>query len=398
MLKIYLYMTIIISIFGLSLGANAQNFNAAYRVNSAVITHYEIEQMQSLLEALGENPATSYKEAVDFLIHHRLLKVETQKFGFDVDENTIMNTLRNMAPDGDVDQFIANLGERGISRSTLDIYVEAQILRRSYAQFRGLTTRESHERVAQVINNIPDNVAESISISEIVLPYGEYGGRIPARLQYKIIRNRLNQGESFAALARQFSRAPTGPSGGQIPDIPLEGLNPELQSQVDGLAPGQITPPIETEGAIIIIRLNGYGEIRNSLPRTATLTYVDIFIGGNPDNTKAQARSIMSNIQSCGHAEAVLDKYSGSKKIENKKLSELSTGVSLALSRMETGTQALFERENGTSILYLCERKIEVPEDIQEVIDNRAKGKVVEDQLDGVLRDLRASASIVKVD
>ncbi len=394
--------TLIASLFFLGFAAPSYSadFSAAYRVNSTVITNYEIEQMSLMLQATGASSDSAHSKAVEFLINDRLIRKEAARIGLDVDSNTIASTLDTMAGGaGKGPDLKAEFISRGIDSSTVDTYVSSQILKRTYAEIRGKSNNVTAEERIQNIQSIPDQITKTVSVSEIVIPYAEYGGRIPARYQRKLIMERYRSGESFAQLAREFSRSETGKNGGAIPEIPLEGLNPQLTSIISGLNPGAIGRPIETEGAIILIRLNGYGENRRSLPRDPLVSYIDLFIN-NSNGLKAssqEADNLLAEVRTCKHAKAKIGVLPNSNFYEDIPVSTLSSGVALALARMETGTSAKFERETGTSVLYLCDRQIKVPEELQQAVNSRAVNESLESQMDGLLRDLRASAKIVKL-
>lgn len=378
----------------------AVDFSAAYRVNSSVITNYEIDQMSLMLQATGTSPDSAYNRAVEFLINDRLIRKEAARIGLEVEPIVIERTLDTMAGgSGNGADLKSEFISRGIDSSTINTFVTSQILKRTYAEIRGNRNNVTAEERIQNIQRIPDQVTQTVSVSEIVIPYAEYGGRIPARYQRKVILDRYRSGESFASLAKEFSRAPTGQNGGRIPEIPLEGLNPQLSSIISGLNPGNVGKPIETEGAIILIRLDSYGENRQSLPRDPLVTYIDLFINGSNglNRSSQEANKIMADVRTCKHAKAKIEVLPNSNFYEDVPVSTLTSGVALALARMETGTHGKFERESGTSVLYLCDRQIKVPEELQQAVNNRATNESLENQMDGLLRDLRASAKIVKL-
>lgn len=392
--------SIMLSVLLMASPLAAADFSAAYRVNSQVITVYEIDQMSLLLDALGGSGKDPRQRAVEYLINDRLMVQEAARVEMEVEPILITRTLDSMAGgDGKGVELQQKLLDLGIEAKTIDTYIKSQIMKRSYAQARGSNRPIKSEERNQRINNIPDQVTPTVSVSELVIPYAEYGGRIPARYQYKLILERLAAGDSFDSIARKFSRAPTAKDGGKLPDIPKEGLNPQLTELITGLEPGSLAKPIETEGAMIIIRLNGYGENRQSLPRNPEVTYVDLFISasGGLNASKATASKLQAEVQSCKFAKSKAASLPNSQVHENEAVNTLSSGIALALARMEVGTSAIFERENGTSVLYLCDRQIKVPEEVQAAVDSRVITESVDAQLDGMLRDLRASAKIVKL-
>ncbi len=365
----------------------AQNFNPAYRVNSQVITYYEIEQMTRLQRFFGTPEGSAHSKAETFLINDRVLRSTLGDFLDQIDANMVKNAVNRLAGDQGADALYSAAAEANIDRSTIDNYATAQILRRTYAQSSGIDPSVQSERTAQRIYAIPDQVTQTVSISEMVIPFAEYGGVTPTRFEVNKILDRLRQGESFASIAREKSRAPTASNGGQLRQIPAEGLNPQLQGLISGLAPGQVSDKIETSGAIVLIRFNGYGEIRTSLPRTDIVSYVELNAG-----SQAQAQQLKNQIRNCAQAEDYIGSLAGSKKVEDVSTSSLSNDLLLQINRMESGTSQI----NGNRILFLCTRGVEVPEQFQEAVNARATNEVLDSKVDGLLAQLRASASIIK--
>ena len=386
--------------FALPFSAIAQDFSAAYRVNSEVITHYEIDQMALMLEATGTNPENSQEKSIQFLINDRLIRVEAKRIGFNVEDNVVAQTLDRMAGgEGQGEGLRREFNDLGINDDTINTYASSQVMRRTYADIRGVGFNVSPEEITQRINNIPDQVTKTVKFSELVIPYAEYGGRIPARYEYKKILERLSKGQSFASIARELSRSPTSENGGALQEIPEPSLNEQLSQIVATTSPGKIAKPIETEGAMIIIRFNGYGELVQSLPRDPKVTLVDLFVSdaSGLSASVTNARNIYADVQTCETAEAKIGQYPSSLKMDNVAVSSLSSGMSLAVARMEVGTRAIFERENGTSVIYLCDRQVTVPEEVSAAVQNNVRNEAIEGQMDGMLRELRAVANIVKV-
>jgi peptidyl-prolyl cis-trans isomerase SurA len=80
-----------------------------------------------------------------------------------------------------------------------------------------------------------------------------------ARKKIQMIEARLKQGEDFAKLAQAFSEDPqSAPNGGDmgfIPESALQQADPETRRVILSLAPGQISPPLRTQGGWQILKL-----------------------------------------------------------------------------------------------------------------------------------------------
>jgi len=80
-----------------------------------------------------------------------------------------------------------------------------------------------------------------------------------ARKKIQMIEARLKQGEDFAKVAQAFSEDPqSAPNGGDmgfIPESALQQADAETRRVILSLAPGQISPPLRTQGGWQILKL-----------------------------------------------------------------------------------------------------------------------------------------------
>jgi peptidyl-prolyl cis-trans isomerase SurA len=80
-----------------------------------------------------------------------------------------------------------------------------------------------------------------------------------ARRKIEMLNSRIRQGEDFAMLAQNYSEDPnTAPNGGDlgfIPESALQKVSPELQKNIDGMTPGQVTPPLHMQEGYRILKL-----------------------------------------------------------------------------------------------------------------------------------------------
>lgn len=70
------------------------------------------------------------------------------------------------------------------------------------------------------------------------------------------IKEELDGGADFAALAREKSTGPSGPNGGELGWFGLGRMVPEFETAVLALEPGQISDPVQTQFGWHVIALN----------------------------------------------------------------------------------------------------------------------------------------------
>lgn len=78
------------------------------------------------------------------------------------------------------------------------------------------------------------------------------------------VRERLDNGEEFKDLARQFSRAPNAGDGGALGSFTLDTLSDQLKTAVGQLDQGQYTEVISTDQGYQIFFLDGIVEARDT--------------------------------------------------------------------------------------------------------------------------------------
>ena len=65
--------------------------------------------------------------------------------------------------------------------------------------------------------------------------------------QMVLVRQKIESGESFEALARSYSQSPLAAEGGDLGFFKLADLAPWLQTALNALAQGEMTPVLDTE-------------------------------------------------------------------------------------------------------------------------------------------------------
>jgi peptidyl-prolyl cis-trans isomerase C len=68
--------------------------------------------------------------------------------------------------------------------------------------------------------------------------------------------DRLDEGADFAELAREESTGPSGPSGGALGWFGTGMMVPAFEEAVQGLEPGEVSAPVQTQFGWHVVRLN----------------------------------------------------------------------------------------------------------------------------------------------
>ena len=70
-----------------------------------------------------------------------------------------------------------------------------------------------------------------------------------------MVRARIAAGEDFAKVAAEVSDSPSKANGGLIGPLPLSDLSESLRKTIEGMKPGDVTPPIRAAKAFQILKL-----------------------------------------------------------------------------------------------------------------------------------------------
>ncbi|ARS53897.1 SurA N-terminal domain-containing protein [Kushneria konosiri] len=131
-----------------------------------------------------------------------------------------------------------------------DQAVDEQLLRQRYEQHRATAPRE---------------------VSDIVVTFGDQKTREEAQQRVDDILARLQKGESFADLAKQYSDDPSSAAKGGKMGTVTEGIfGQPFDDAVASLAPGEVSQGVESDGVFHIIRLDNiaidsFGDMRSQL-------------------------------------------------------------------------------------------------------------------------------------
>ncbi|WP_420843355.1 peptidylprolyl isomerase [Kushneria phosphatilytica] len=112
-------------------------------------------------------------------------------------------------------------------------------------------------------------------VSDIVVSFGQQRSEAEAHKRMEMIRSKLANDESFAALARQYSDDPTSARQGGDLGVVTEGIfGQKFDQTVNGLDVGQTSQPIVLDNALHLIRVTGvdippFEEIRDQLVQQA---------------------------------------------------------------------------------------------------------------------------------
>lgn len=167
-------------------------------------------------------PEKLYQRVVEQLVNEKLAYLTAQKTGLD--------------QDADVKRRQKNAVER--------VLADAWVARQAGA---GVSDAALRARYEQTIAGRPGPIEVR---ARVILTL--------TRAEAELVIAKLEKGEPFDVLARQYSTDSTAVSGGDTGYLPIEALSPEIGAVVFALNPGQFTAnPVHVQDGYFVLRVEG---------------------------------------------------------------------------------------------------------------------------------------------
>lgn len=300
-------------------------------VNDDAISTYDLRQRMRLLivtsgvQPTPENLPQIQREALRSLVDEHLEMQEIrhqekeQKFQIAATDADVMADLSRMAQGNRMtaDQLLAALANAGVGAETLREQLRAEISWQRWIQGRygGSRLKVSPAQVTAVLNQIEAEAAKpQYQISEIFIDAARVGGMQVAMNGAQQLITQLQQGAPFAAVARQFSAAPTAANGGDAGWLTESQLPTEVRDGIADLSPGQLSRPIAAKDGVYIILLRD--KRAGAGADLVTLKQAAIALPANASDAEVEAAraklmALKSRITGCDNLEAVAGKVDG---------------------------------------------------------------------------------------
>ncbi|SFF92992.1 periplasmic chaperone for outer membrane proteins SurA [Roseobacter denitrificans OCh 114] len=379
----------------------AQNlFSPAIQVNDAVITEFEIEQRQQFLTLLNA-PGSSRQAVVEELINERLRAQAVANAGLELSDAALQEGMTEFAGRVNlgVDEFKTVLEENGIAAETFEDFVRVGVSWRDFIAARfGPRLQVSEEEIDQALGSTNGASNIQVLVSEIIIPAP------PSRaVEVQEVAEQIavtTSTEEFSEYARRFSATATRDQGGRLDWQPLSNLPPSLRPLLLGLAPGEVTEPLNIPEAVALFQLRDIRETGASTPEFAAIDYAVYYIpGGRSPAGLQQAARVEAQVDVCddlygvaqGQPPEVLERGS-------KPPSEIPTDIAVELSKLDPGeTSIALTRAEGQTLLFLmmCGRTAAANEDVGRDEAARAlRSSRLNAIAESFLEQLRADARI----
>lgn len=384
--------------------AAAQNlFEPVIRVNDEAITRYEIEQRARMLQ-LFRTPGDPEKIAREQLIEDRLKLGAAKTAGLEIDEAAIDAAMEEFAARGDMSaaEMVDLLKKAGVDETTFRDFVRAGVTWRELVRARfadRVTVGEDDIERAKLALSGTSGVR--VLLSEIVLPVPP--GKAEEVQQRAKELSEIKSVSAFADAARRYSAAPSADRGGRLDWTTIDKLPAPLRPIVLGLAPGQVSDPLPTENAVVLLQLRDIAETAPPKPRYSAIEYAIYYIdGGKSEQALKRAAEIKARVDTCDDLYGVAHGQPPEVLVrETKAPEEIAQDIARELDKLDPGEVSTnLTRSNGQVLMFLmlCGRSpvLEGEGPSAEDLNNFIRSQRLASYANGYLAQLRAEARIVE--
>jgi len=386
--------------------AVAQNpFEAVIKVNDRAITRFEIEQRARLL-TLFRAPGDPRKLAREQLIEDRLKLDAARAAGLEIDEGTLRAAMDDFAARGDMtaDEMVQRLAQAGVEESTFRAFVRSgvtwrELVRAKFAS-RVSVNEDDIERAKLALSGTS---GVRVLLSEIVLPVPQ--GQMQQVQERARELSEIDSIPEFADAARRYSAAPSAERGGRMDWTSITELPEALRPVVLALSPGEVSDPLPTEQAIVLLQMRDIAETEVPEPRYAAIEYAMYLIDGGRSNAALdRAAEVKARVDTCDDLYGVAkDQPPEVLQRKSQAPDEIPQDIALQLSQFDPGEVSTgLTRNNGQTLVFLmlCGRTpaVEGAEGPSaDELTNFIRNRRLESYAQGYLEQLRAEARIVEL-
>jgi peptidyl-prolyl cis-trans isomerase SurA len=386
-------------------------------VNDDIISSYDIVQRMRLLIVTSgiqpneQNLPELQREAVRSLIDEHIemqdLRTEgkTQKFDLIASDAEVDDEIASIARSNNTSaaQLLSQLAAQGVGAQTFRDQLRAEISWRGWIRGRyGQRLVIGEDQIKEFQKRQDAEAGKPhYDISEVFIDAGRAGGMQQAEDGATQLIGQIQKGAPFAAVARQFSAAPSAANGGQVGWIAEGEMAPEVDKALETLRPGQLSGPIAVKDGVYIIflrdrRAGGASEIVRLKQAAIALP-----AGATPEQVAdAQARldALRPRLHGCDNLEAAAAKTPGvvAGDLGEAEVKDLAPGFRDAVQTLQAGqVSAPIRTDAGLHLIAVCEKHLGGANQLtHEQIEDRLYGQELAMIAKRELRDLRNSATI----
>ncbi|MFH1932993.1 MAG: peptidylprolyl isomerase [Pseudomonadota bacterium] len=240
-------------------------------VNGTVITQEDLDRELSVIQqrlltegkVLNESQLLETKKNVlEGLINVELLYQEAQMQGAKVSDEAIneqLGTVKSRFPNED--ELKSSLSKMNLTEAELITQIKRaltvqQFIDKKFVQT--VTVSDKETRAYYDANQAAFKQPEQVKASHILIkvgPQADEPQKAAARKKIEEIQQRVQKGEDFAALAKEFSEGPSNAKGGDLGYFRKGQMMKPFEEAAFALKPGEVSDIVETSFGYHLIKL-----------------------------------------------------------------------------------------------------------------------------------------------
>jgi peptidyl-prolyl cis-trans isomerase C len=240
-------------------------------VNATVITQEDLDRELSVIQQrllsegkiLNESQLLETKKKVlEGLINVELLYQEAQMQGAKVSDEAINNQLGNVKSRfPNKDEFKSALSKINLTEAELITQIKRALTVQQFIDqkfVQKVTISDKEPRAYYDANQAAFKQPEQVKASHILIkvgPQADEPQKAAARKKIEEIQQRVQKGEDFAALAKEFSEGPSSPKGGDLGYFRKGQMMKPFEEAAFALKPGEVSDMVETSFGYHLIKL-----------------------------------------------------------------------------------------------------------------------------------------------
>lgn len=333
---------------------SAQDFTPVVYVNNSVVTQYEIQQRMRFMQVLNA-PEQGQDAAEKALIDDRLRMEAARQIGVEVSDVGLEQGLSEFAGRAGLTtgEFIQVLEGNGVERQAYRDFVKAGVAWREVVRQRiAPSVAVSDAEVDQALKRIVETpLITQVLISELIIP-APPGQEQAVMAQAEALTRSVRSESAFSDAARRYSATPSAARGGRLEWMNVDNMPPTLRPIILGLQPGQMTPPLSVQGAVVLFYLRDTrGELRPGAEEQQ-LDYLQVTYASMEEAQRvaAQARSCEDlYVFANGLPDQQVQRVTGGQ-------GSIPAGVAVRLASLDESESTVIDRGGAADVVMLCDR------------------------------------------
>tara|TARA_Y100001936_G_scaffold210370_1_gene217101 strand:+ start:382 stop:1656 length:1275 start_codon:yes stop_codon:yes gene_type:complete len=384
-------------------------------VNDDVVSIFDLQaRLHVVIASSGLRPTRRLqrrlrRQVLRTLIDERLQLQEAKKRNVSISKRNMQSAMSNIEKQNKLKPgtFTSFIRQKGLPQSAVFFRIRAQIAWSKLVRRRLLPRITiSDEEVAEVLQRLKERKGQTeYRVSELFLPVDNPDQESTVRKTAKRLSDELKGGARFAAVARQFSAAPTASTGGDLGWLQESVLNENLARIVPTMKEGDVVGPVRTISGFQIYWLRAKRKVLEPSPDQATvdLRRIKLPLPQNSSQEDVQVQTNLAKLLSetvvgCEDMVPMGKQANASGKIllGNMQISRLGKPIRGVVQALEVGkASAPVRTPSGISIFMICDKKLpEANLPTAEQIKDRLTQERLAVLVRRYMRDLRSAAVV----